>query len=1041
LVRRSFGRLVAAAVVVGAASVASAQIASGSAQFRGFMTIEQSAASRAPISQISVGGTTAALKTDGTVVCWGFESPIFPTNSVAQISAGYSEVMVLMNDGTVQCWGTFGNQLNVPAGLSSVVQVAAGQFHSVALTSAGKVVCWGDDTWGQCDVPAGALSGVVQVAAGANHTIALKSDGTILCWGANGSGQCTPPALPKKVIQVAGGSSHTAVLFADGTVTNWGTFVALPPKGLTGVISIGAGGGYTEALKANGTVVGWGANYAHQIEVPANLHSVVQLAVGPSGSAALKSDGTIVTWGTNMGNNNYPAPPSLNGVVQFAFGGAPAAESPTGQVYFHTAALLANGSVTCWGYNAFHECEVTEGVFTGLTGITQVATGGFHTVALNSAGKVTAWGLDDMGQTNVPAAALSGVVEIAAGGRHTLAVKSDHTVVAWGDNTLGQTAVTTTGIAHVAAGFNHSVLLTTSGTVQCFGANNMGQSTVPAGLTNVVQVAAGDDFSLARKADGTVVEWGNSALAVPVGLANVVDIQAGTAHAVALRGDGSLASWGGDGYGETPGQIAGTVKISAGPFESVMLTSVGLDISPAFVLSAHNATGTLTLPVAPTGAGADISLSSNDPSLTLPATVHVAAGVRTATFTAKSTVTSPKSYLVTATYGGSSSTASVVVTVPATLNSVTLHPASVVGGASVPVLGQVTLNAVAATNTNVTLTSSDPSVTVPATVTVHAGFTGASFYVGTTQVSTQKTVTISGSLGGTTKTGTLTNVPLAISSVTLTHPSVTGGTALSAMITLNATLAAPATITLASSDTSRATVPVSRTVSTGTNAATAAIATLPTATDGTLNISVSLNGATVSAPLTVLAPVIKTLTTATSLFGRQTNTGTVALGSPAPAGGLTIALSSDNAALSVPASVTVAAGATSATFVATAADPTVAAVANVTATLNGATKVRAITINPNKLTSFAVSETTFQGSSADVVTGTVTLKAIVNFDTVVTLTSSDPSVTVPSTVTILAGQKDATFTLGHSAVTHIVHVTVQATRNGTTLSQHLTVNP
>ena len=35
-----------------------------------------------------------------------------------------------------------------------------------------------------------------------------------------------------------------------------------------------------------------------------------------------------------------------------------------------------------------------------------------------------------------------------------------------------------------------------------------GQSDVPAGLSNVVAVAAGGQHSLALKADGTVVAWG-----------------------------------------------------------------------------------------------------------------------------------------------------------------------------------------------------------------------------------------------------------------------------------------------------------------------------------------------------------------------------------------------------------------------------------------------------------------------------------------------------------------------------------------------------
>ena len=51
--------------------------------------------------------------------------------------------------------------------------------------------------------------------------------------------------------------------------------------------------------------------------------------------------------------------------------------------------------------------------------------------------------------------------------------------------------------------------------------NDYGQSTVPAGLSGVMAVAAGDYHSLALKADGTVVAWGDNnygQCTVPAGL-------------------------------------------------------------------------------------------------------------------------------------------------------------------------------------------------------------------------------------------------------------------------------------------------------------------------------------------------------------------------------------------------------------------------------------------------------------------------------------------------------------------------------------------
>ncbi|MDB4566786.1 hypothetical protein N9Z78_02175 [Akkermansiaceae bacterium] len=54
----------------------------------------------------------------------------------------------------------------------------------------------------------------------------------------------------------------------------------------------------------------------------------------------------------------------------------------------------------------------------------------------------------------------------------------------------------------------------------------------------MVGIAAGNDFSLALKKDGTVVAWGNNGLKkcdVPSGLTDVLAIAAGEYHSVALK--------------------------------------------------------------------------------------------------------------------------------------------------------------------------------------------------------------------------------------------------------------------------------------------------------------------------------------------------------------------------------------------------------------------------------------------------------------------------------------------------------------------------
>jgi len=83
-----------------------------------------------------------------------------------------------------------------------------------------------------------------------------------------------------------------------------------------------------------------------------------------------------------------------------------------------------------------------------------------------------------------------------------------------------------------------------------------------------------------------------------------------------------------------------------------------------------------------------------------------------------------------------------------------------------------------------------------------------------------------------------------------------------------------------------------------------------------VNISASYGGRTQSVSLTVLpSSVVSSLSVSpASVKGGTAATGTVTLNGPAPAGGAQVALSRDNPAVHVPATVTVAAGATSATF-------------------------------------------------------------------------------------------------------------------------------
>ena len=89
-------------------------------------------------------------------------------------------------------------------------------------------------------------------------------------------------------------------------------------------------------------------------------------------------------------------------------------------------------------------------------------------------------------------------------------------------------------------------------------------------LSNVVSVAAGREFSLALRKDGTVVTWGENY--VPKGLTNIVGIAADWGGSWALKRDGrvvgwsSLPSWPDYGRLLPVDQLSNVVRIAAGPW-------------------------------------------------------------------------------------------------------------------------------------------------------------------------------------------------------------------------------------------------------------------------------------------------------------------------------------------------------------------------------------------------------------------------------------------------------------------------------------------
>jgi uncharacterized protein YjdB/alpha-tubulin suppressor-like RCC1 family protein len=259
-----------------------------------------------------------------------------------------------------------------------------------------------------------------------------------------------------------------------------------------------------------------------------------KVATGHDHSLLMNPDGTVMAWGDGR-FGQVVVPEDLTDVVKVAAGS------------YHSLALKSDGTIVSWG-----GIDPAEKAPAGLTNIIDIDAFSYRSVAVKTDGSVVGWGpeLDRIFGNGI--SLLTDVKKAVLGSYFCLALKSDGTVVALGDNGFGQTNIPAnlSNIIDIDAGEGHALALKADGTVVAWGYNYWGQATVPAGLDNVVGIVASWDYSLAIKADGTIVAWGNGlsqstgAQNVPVGLTNVVGLASSMDHTLALKSDNTTVTWG-----------------------------------------------------------------------------------------------------------------------------------------------------------------------------------------------------------------------------------------------------------------------------------------------------------------------------------------------------------------------------------------------------------------------------------------------------------------------------------------------------------------
>ena len=377
---------------------------------------------------------------------------------------------------------------------------------------------------------------------------------------------------------------------------------------------------------------------------------------------------------------------------------------------------------------------------------------------------------------------------------------------------------------------------------------------------------------------------------------------------------------------------------------------------------------------------------------------------------------------------------------PGILMSLGVSPASVQSGGSAT--GTVKLNSPAGSGgASISLSSNNSVVSVPATITVPAGATSATFQIIISGVSTSTVVNITASLGDITKTATLTVGPPTLTAITLAPAKVIGGTSSTGTATLQGIAPTGGTTVSLTSGNAIATVPGSVTVSAGSSSATFSVTTTPVASSTSAVITATLGNGTSTASLTISAPSPSTLTlNPTTVEGGFPSVGMVTLNGPAPTGGIVLSVSSNSLSATVPSSVTVAAGATTATFSIPTSVVTQTVASIISVSLGTTTLTASLSITPEAISTVSVSPASVIAGGTS--TGTVTLVGpSPTGGTTVALSSTSGSATVPTSVQIPAGSTSGTFNITTGNVSQTTQASINATFNQVLKSTTLTINP
>jgi alpha-tubulin suppressor-like RCC1 family protein len=440
--------------------------------------------------QVSIGGSYAATKTDGTLWVWGSNvwgqlglgdtstrSMVTQLGTLSdwnQVESGNYYKLATKTDGTLWSWGyNYYGQLgltSVTAYVYSPVQVGTHSnwskisvydSSSAAIKTDGTMWVWGNNSWGQLGLNTYALSNIytpVQVGllnnwsdvkVGNDHMLAIKTDGTLWTWGYNNFGQ----------LGISNGTNQIVSPTQVGNLSNWSKINSYYSS--------------SAAINSNGELYVWGYNASYQLgqfdttnrSIPVQFergtYQWKKIAAGYTHSLAIQTNGTL--WG--LGGNQYGQLGTSNtATYSFYVQAGDSLWSEIAAGTYFSLGIQSNGTLWAWGYNNYGQIgnATTNTIYSpiqiGANLWKKVACGYANSLAIQSNGTLWSWGLNNTGQgaqsntttrySPVQVGTLTDWSEVRTnvnGSTHTLALKTNGTIWTWGYNNYGELGLNTTG--------------------------------------------------------------------------------------------------------------------------------------------------------------------------------------------------------------------------------------------------------------------------------------------------------------------------------------------------------------------------------------------------------------------------------------------------------------------------------------------------------------------------------------------------------------------------------------------------------------------